>query len=110
ADPRLVTDRAIALKLLPPNNNGQYASTISQHMLHSSPPDHTRLRKLVVKAFSARTVERMSPRIAAIADELLDAMDITGPVDLIKAYAAPLPARVISKLLGVPVGIRDRFQ
>jgi cytochrome P450 len=110
ADPRLVTDRAIALKLLPPNNNGQYASTISQHMLHSSPPDHTRLRKLVVKAFSARTVERMSPRIAAIADELLDAMDITGPVDLIKAYAAPLPARVISELLGVPVGIRDRFQ
>jgi cytochrome P450 len=110
ADPRLVTDRSVALKILPPNNNGQYASTISQHMLHSSPPDHTRLRKLVVRAFTARSVERLSPRIEAIADELLDAMNITAPLDLIKAYAAPLPARVISELLGVPVGIRDRFQ
>jgi cytochrome P450 len=109
ADPRLSTDHAVALKVLPSNNKGRYASSISQHMLHSSPPDHTRLRKLVAKAFTAPTVERLSPRIEEIADELLDAIDGSAPVDLIKAYAGPLPGRVIGELLGVPGGFRARF-
>ncbi len=78
-------------------------------MLASGPPNHTRLRKLVAKAFTARSVERMSRRIEEIADELLDAVDTSAPVDLIKAYAGPLPARVIGDLLGVPEGFRDQF-
>jgi cytochrome P450 len=108
-DPRLSTDRALALKVLPPNNNGRYASKLSQHLLHSGPPEHTRLRKLVAKAFTAGAVARLGPRIAEIADELLDAIDASVPVDLIKEYAAPLPGRVIGELLGVPAGFRDQF-
>jgi cytochrome P450 len=108
-DPRLSTDRAIALKVLPPNNNGRYGSKLSQHLLHSGPPDHTRLRKLVVKVFTAGAVARLTPRIEEIADELLDAIDTSAPVDLIKEYAGPLPGRVIGELLGVPVEFRDQF-
>ncbi len=110
ADGRLSTDRAVALKVLPPNRYGQYASKLSQHMLHSDPPDHTRLRKLVTKAFTAPSVEQLKPSIEAIADDLLDAIDTNAPVDMIRAYAGPLPARVISELLGVPAGFEDRFQ
>jgi cytochrome P450 len=110
ADRRLSTDRAVALKVLPPNRYGQYASMLSQHMLHSDPPDHTRLRKLVTAAFTAPSVEQLKPSIEAIADDLLDAIDTNVPVDMIRAYAGPLPARVISELLGVPAGFRDRFQ
>jgi cytochrome P450 len=109
-DPRLSTDRARALKVLPPSNKWQYVSELTQHMLYSDPPDHTRLRKLVTKAFTARAVEKLTSSIEAVADELLDAMDTRAPVDMIDAYAAPLPARVIGELLGVSAVARTRFQ
>lgn len=108
-DPRLSADRTVALKVLPPNNNGRYASKLSQHLLHTSPPDHTRLRKLVAKAFTAGAVARLNPRIEQLANELLDAVDTSAPVDLIKEYAGPLPGRVIGELLGVPAEFRDTF-
>ena len=109
-DPRLSKDRAAALALFPPNYIGTYDSELTSSMLHTDPPDHTRPRKLVVKAFTAGSVERMRPRIENIADELLNAIDTTAPVDIIKAYAGPLPVRVISELLGVPVIYQSRFQ
>ncbi len=109
-DPRLSKDRAAALALFPPNYIGTYDSELTSSMLHTDPPDHTRLRKLVVKAFTAGAVERMRPRIENIADELLNAIDTTAPVDIIKAYAGPLPVRVISELLGVPEIYQSRFQ
>jgi cytochrome P450 len=82
-------------------------------MLETDPPDHTRLRRLVVKAFTARSVERLRPRVAQIADELLDVIEAAaagGPVDLMESFAAPLPIRVIGELLGVPPVDRERFR
>jgi cytochrome P450 len=71
-------------------------------MNHTDPPDHTRLRKLVVRAFSAKRIDTLRPRIQQIADELLD--DWTGApvVDVIDTFALPLPIRVIGELMGVP--------
>jgi pimeloyl-[acyl-carrier protein] synthase len=71
-------------------------------MLFMDPPDHTRLRSLVNKAFTPRTVERLRPRIAEIADELLEAAVAKERIDVIADLAYPLPVRVIVELLGIP--------
>jgi cytochrome P450 len=74
-------------------------------MLSMDPPDHTRIRKLVARAFTKRGVEQMRPRVQEIADELVDAMMTHGaPMDFVEAFAAPLPAIVISDLVGAPSG------
>lgn len=83
------------------------AQGLNAHMLNSDPPDHTRLRKLVNKAFTSGVVSRLRPRVEQITDELLDAM--SGEVDLMKALAFPLPITVISELLGVELEDRDQF-
>ncbi len=76
---------------------------LSQSMLNTDPPAHTRLRKLVNKAFTARRVEALRPRIETIADHLLDTAVAAGPsMDLMAALAKPLPVIVICELLGVP--------
>ncbi|MDT3395907.1 cytochrome P450 [Streptomyces sp. B1866] len=75
-----------------------------------NPPDHTRLRGLVSKAFTPRMVARLAPRVEQVTAELLDAaLARGGPVDLIDALASPLPVIVISELLDVPLADRDRF-
>jgi len=71
------------------------------HMLNNDPPEHTRLRKPLAKAFTARRVEELRPRIEQIADELLDALSRQAEVDLVEHYALPLPVMVICGLLGV---------
>ena len=79
-------------------------------MLFKSPPDHTRLRGLVNKAFTPRRVEALRPRIQAIVDELLDACAARGEFDLIADLAVPLPVIVIAELLGVPPEDRDTLK
>ena len=74
-----------------------------------NPPDHTRLRRLVSKAFTARTVAGLVPRVEQITAELLDDALERGEVDLLTALAEPLPVRVISEMLGVPAADHDRF-
>ncbi|MDN5914444.1 MAG: cytochrome P450 [Pseudonocardia sp.] len=74
-----------------------------------NPPDHTRLRRLVSKAFTARTVAGLVPRVEEITAELLDAAVDAGDVDLLGALAEPLPVRVISEMLGVPAADHERF-
>jgi cytochrome P450 len=77
-------------------------------MVFKDPPDHTRLRKLLSRAFTPRAVERVRPRIAEIAAELLDGL---GPeADLIGEYAYPLTASVVAEMLGVPRADRARFK
>jgi cytochrome P450 len=83
-------------------------------MLAVDPPDHTRYRKLVTRAFSARVVATMRPRIEQIAEELLDEITrstFSGPttVDLVARYASLLPATVIAEMLGAPVAMRRQF-
>jgi cytochrome P450 len=83
-------------------------------MLATDPPDHTRYRKLVVKAFSAKAVAALRSRTEEIATELLDAMAAKGPrpgctADVIEDYASLLPATVIAEMLGAPVEMRKQF-
>ncbi|KUM28448.1 cytochrome [Mesorhizobium loti] len=71
-------------------------------MLELEPPVHTRLRTLVNRAFVSRQVERLRPRIEVLANELIDRFE-PGGVDLLPAYASPLPITIIAEMLGVPV-------
>jgi cytochrome P450 len=82
---------------------GERRNRGSKPMLHADPPDHTRLRRLISKAFTPRMVEGLRPRAQAICDELLDTVD-ADEVDLVPALAFPLPFTVICDMLGVPVG------
>jgi cytochrome P450 len=75
------------------------------NMLVTDPPDHTRLRGLVTRAFTPRTVERLRPSIVTLVDELLDGFG-TGEVDVVAALAFPLPVTVIGEMLGVPAADR----
>src|SRR5258708_5424291 len=75
----------------------------TRSLLFMDPPDHTRLRNLVARAFTPRRIEGLRAATEAITAELLDAMPADGtPVDLIQAFAYPLPVRVICRLLGIP--------
>jgi cytochrome P450 len=82
----------------------------AQTMLTSDPPDHTRLRRLVSKAFTPRAVENLRPRIQEIVDYLLDESGKRGEFDIIHELAYPLPVIVIAEMLGVPAEDRHRFK
>jgi cytochrome P450 len=79
-------------------------------MLRLDPPDHTRLRSLVSKAFTPRAVERMRPRIEAILKDLLDSRPARGPMELVTELGSPLPVRVIAEMLGIPPEDHERFR
>lgn len=83
---------------------------INQHMLNQDPPDHTRLRSLVHKAFTPNRVRDLKPRIEQIATDLLDAMAGKDEGDLVEDFALPLPITVIAEMLGIPVADRDKFR
>jgi cytochrome P450 len=79
-------------------------------MLVVDPPDHTRLRNLVSKAFTPRMVERLRPRIESIAADLVDRLARGSRADLVSEFAYPLPVIVIAEMLGVPARDRAQFQ
>ncbi|MCH8901571.1 MAG: cytochrome P450 [Chloroflexi bacterium] len=79
-------------------------------MLGADPPEHTRLRGLVSKAFTPRVVEAMRPHIQEIVDSLLDDVQESGRMDIIGDLAYPLPVIVIAEMLGVPPADRDDFK
>src|SRR5262249_35626506 len=87
-----------------------FFKAIDRHMLNIDPPDHTRLRGLVHKAFTPRIIEDLRPRIQSIAEGLLDGVAGNSEMDLISDYGFPLPIIVISELLGVPAENRDQFR
>jgi len=113
ADPRLHKDWAGKLAA-PDWAPDEVAAFLNMHLLNTDPPDHTRLRKLVSKAFTARRVAGLRPRVEAIAASLLDSLGarLTAgeTVDLIEGFAFPLPVTVICELLGVPAADRDQFR
>src|SRR5712691_6813343 len=101
-DPRFSADRA-------PEVDEGY--TIAKSMLVSDPPDHTRLRALVQKAFTPRMVEQLRPRIGSIVRELIERIATRGgQFDVITDLAYPLPVVVIAELLGVPPEDRETFR
>jgi cytochrome P450 len=79
-------------------------------MLDRDPPDHTRLRGLVSKAFTPKALESLRPHIQGIVDGLLAKVEGRGEMDLIEEFAYPLPVRVICEMLGVPVADHERFK
>jgi cytochrome P450 len=106
SDPRISKDMLAALQ----DNSEVVAEGLpgpefSRHMLNVDPPDHTRLRRLVSRAFVPPRVAALEPAIRAIAEGLLDELAQVGPegtVDLVEGYAYPLPFQVIGELLGIP--------
>lgn len=79
-------------------------------LLHSDPPDHTRLRALVTKAFTPRLVEAMRPRMQAIVSEILDAARKDGGMDVVKDLGVTLPITVLAEILGAPLSDRTLFK
>jgi cytochrome P450 len=89
-------------------NETPRASVMS--MLDRDPPDHTRLRKLVSKAFTPRAIQALRPRITELVDGMLDDMAAQGRVDLVDALAFPLPFSVIAEMLGTPPADHERIR
>ena len=109
-DRRFVRDERLAL---PPEQVWQPNELdvlLSNHMLNKDGAEHRRLRNLVSKAFTPLRVRALRPRIQSITDELIDAVQARGEMDLIADYAFQVPTIVISELLGVPVEDRTRFK
>jgi len=116
-DPRFIKD----IHKLSPSSDEQVSDnkratvrgrflTFRRDMLTVDPPDHTRLRGLVSKAFTPRMIEQLRPRVQQITDELLDTVQDRGKMDLIADFAFPLPITVISEMLGIPVEDRPPFR
>ena len=84
-------------------------TALTRQILFLDPPDHTRLRGLVAKAFTPRMVEKLRPRIQQLVDELLAPAQEKGQIEVISEFAYPLPAIVIAEMLGVPPEDRERF-
>lgn len=83
---------------------------VAHNMLSSDPPEHTRLRKLVTKAFTTGAVAELRPFIARVTDDLLDQWPVGEPFDFVTGLAVPLPVIVICELLGVPDEDRPDIQ
>jgi cytochrome P450 len=107
ADRSLIENERMAERI---NSDSIQNQVLARTMLTVDPPDHTRLRTLVSKAFTPRAVERMKPRIQSITDHLLDELEGTDEMDVIRDLAYPLPVIVIAEMLGVPPEDRDRFK
>jgi cytochrome P450 len=112
-DERLVKDLRNAM---PPEQQKQQPwvpgvfKPLERVMTHLDGADHQRLRALVQQAFTPRMVERMRARAEQVSNDLLDAAQPRGHMDLIRAYAMPLPATIIAEILGVPAANRHAFQ
>jgi cytochrome P450 len=113
SDPRFSKDMLAALQ-----NNGDVVAAglpgpeFSRHMLNVDPPDHTRLRRLMSRAFVPSRIAALEPAIRTIAGNLLDDLGDAGPdatADLVEGYAHPLPFRVIGELLGIPAADRPQL-
>ena len=87
-----------------------FVEAIQRNLLMLDAPDHTRIRHLVDKAFTRRVVDGLRPRIESLVEELLDAADPSGEMDVVRDFASPLPITVIAELLGVPPEDRARFK
>ena len=91
------------LGMAPPKaHTAAFDQTEKYTLLNLEPPDHTRLRALVNRAFVSRNVEQLRPRIERLANELIDGFAGDGQVELLRAFAAPIPAIVIAEMIGMP--------
>jgi cytochrome P450 len=103
-----------AVEYLPPEKRAKYKPFEDHYatkgLLHSDPPDHFRLRSVVIKDFTPTVVEQMRPRMQAVVDDLIDAAEAKGGMDVVPEFAAALPTGVIAEILGVPPSDRHLFK
>ena len=93
----------------PKPHTAAFDQTEKYSLLTLEPPAHTRLRTLVNRAFVSRHVEQLRPRIVALANELVDSFAARGSVELLKAFAAPVPAIVIAEIIGLPAAMAPQL-
>ena len=112
-DPRLSAKRAKQMLLpLPLSRQSEFselARMLSLWLIFMDPPEHTRLRKLLNKGFSAAAVEGLRPQAEAIVDQMLKPLEHGSEVELMSEFANPMPVRIISELLGVPQALHGTF-
>ncbi|HXO30892.1 MAG TPA: cytochrome P450, partial [Candidatus Acidoferrales bacterium] len=112
-DPRLSAKRAKQMLLpLPFSRQSEFselARMLSLWLIFMDPPEHTRLRKLLNKGFSAAAVEGLRPQVETIVDQMLKPLKHGSEVELMEEFANPMPVRVISELLGVPQTLHGTF-
>ena len=112
-DPRLSAKRAKQMLLpLPISRQAEFselARMMSLWLIFMDPPEHTRLRKLLNKGFSAAAVEGLRPQAEAIVDQMLAGLKTGSEVELMREFANPMPVRIISELLGVPQALHGTF-
>jgi cytochrome P450 len=112
-DPRLSAKRAKQMLLpLPLSRQSEFAELarmLSLWLIFMDPPEHTRLRKLLNKGFSAAAVEGLRPQAEAIVDQMLKQLPHGSDIDLMREFANPMPVRIISELLGVPQALHGTF-
>lgn len=111
SDPRVSNDPVLAAEVARtvPWIGASALAAADRHMGRMDPPDHTRMRGLVAKAFTPRRIDALRPRIQQIADDLVAAIQPRGRADAMADFALPLPITVISELLGVPTSERQAF-
>ena len=107
-DPRFIKEPLAAL--VAARFGAEVPRGVGLSMLDRDPPDHTRLRSLVSKAFTPRVVEGLRPRIQRIVDGLITRAEAAGSMDVIEEFAYPIPVNVICEMLGVPVADHERFK
>src|SRR5271156_6382800 len=112
-DPKLSAKRAQQmLALLPPGSQSEFrelARMLSLWLIFMDAPEHTRLRKLLNKGFTAPAIEGLRPQVEAIVDRMLTPLRHGSEVELMREFANPMPVRIISEMLGVPQELHDTF-
>ncbi len=93
----------------PPEHLAPFHELERHSLLELEPPEHTRLRARVNRAFVSRQIERLAPRIAALANALIDGFEADGEADLIPAFATPIPVAVIAELIGAPIEMASQL-
>ncbi len=110
-DPAMSSDRANSrLGQMRQIQRGDGESVPTVSFLSMDPPDHTRLRRLVSKAFTAKVIAGLRPNIETVVDELFTAFEPDGQVDIVPKLAYPLPVRIITDMLGVPLADHEKFE
>jgi cytochrome P450 len=93
----------------PPEHIRVFTDHEKHSLLELEPPVHTRLRGLVNRAFLSRQVDRLRPKITSLCNDLIDEFEVRDEVDLLTAYATPIPVTLICELLGAPTDMADQF-
>jgi cytochrome P450 len=103
-----------AVEYLPPEKRAKYKPFEDHYatkgLLHSDPPDHTRMRNVIVKDFTPNVVEQMRPNIQSVVNHLIEEAEKNGGMDVIPEFASALPVGVIAEILGVPRSDRHLFK